>query len=1059
MPPSSKHASSVVEPYPGLRSYNDREALFFAGRDEDITTCALLLVEARVLVLHGRTGCGKSSFLRAGVKPRVSSYNLGLDFSEGFVVIRSTADPLRQLITRVLRMADSLLTKGDSEYGKLDRFSDPTEMREELKAKGVRFGEDGRITPEEAERFATAPQLFVDVLSYLGGSMKGAPIFVIDQGEEVFTMADEASPSGTSPKSKADVGRNPEAVQFFKFLHRFTTHGSESRIVISLRTEYKGLFDDRIAENSSDGIRRHPGPDLAGFYLKELEREELEKAILRPTLKRESAEWQELLAQADGSGRKAPFDEFGFSIEKGVVAELAGKLLGEDIPSGGVLPAMQVACLRLWRQVRNANRLNATEEMLIKSIHLRRLGAISDQVSEYLIETIEEVCNIPLLSDRVAEATVDWMRTLYNLMVKVEADGRAVTRAVPLKDLKQRLMDSLFSKEEDQQANTEQEIDNMIDILRSESRDILKRDSDGDLITLGHDSLALALRQWAIQNPRSGMSMMMRMGMGGIRNPEDLQAGDLFLAEDPPHKVTIYAHQDYVWDRHLPQFAARYNFAERLGITLIVDDPELDALAEEGIRPSNWAELSDRIRAKDEEFDGRRYNSNNNRIMVAADWNSFPGPKRIGKDGRDERNKFAHRFSDILVTDISVGNQLIGPYSREVDDAQKKLEQVDHSKRFEAMKELLTLSLQKLVEKKGIVFCYDQSGRDLLDFAARFIGDAKLRNYVNEHVETLPAENYGPTDPLVARLLGETRGTSRGKGKQRDHAGNRFIVGTAFPYAMALHCGYVSYFGTKHLSDMSKLEMERRQTVGYEARIAGLPAPDYSKDLIPDLTLEMQKIVSHTLWQLGIEPNKWSSGLNRAMVLRFASVGYFTSEFVRTNMDKYIAYIHELVSRTMAMENDRVDAVDRVGSARMSQKAVKEAIQSCFGFLRFDDFGTEVYDLDARLAYWSDHGSLNTKSVAGEIYAELVRLRQRTIENFSLTAQSIAWMRVSGDYHPGNRRVSLAYRMKELAWNNFRIFNFYDSDRYMSLAAHLLQEEMEGVFRKDSLGALRGIRD
>lgn len=1070
--PHSRLKSSD-DPYPGLRSYKDSEALFFAGRGEDIRECASLLVAARVLVLHGRTGCGKSSFLRAGVKPRVASLDLGLKFPKGFVVIRSTADPMRQLVTRIFRMADDLLTTRDSEYGGMSRFSDPDEMRDELKELGVQFTDDGKIV-HDTDRFTADSQGFVDVLSYLARKMTSAPIFVIDQGEEVFTMArqtvleqmgKEAAPE-TAPDAKAaaaakpaaglvltnmDIGRNKEAVQFFRFLHRFATHGSRSRIVVSLRTEYKGLFDDRINENAHDRSRKHPGPSLAGFFLKELEKSELMQAILRPTLKADHPDWPTIAADAGVDPEVAPFDAFGFTIGRDVVEDLANKLLGDNIPNGGVLPAMQVACLRLWRQARFAYGAGDGGDLHVDMINLRRLGGIGDQVGEYLVEMVEEVCSVPALAGRVADSTKKWMRALRDLMVKVEADGRAVTRAVSREELQTHLEGSLFSTEQGKNTDVAVVISGMIDDLLSERRDILKMDSEGDLLTLGHDSLALALNKWAVQNPHDSMSMMMRMGMGAVRSPEELRMGDLFLEEDPPHKVTIYAHQDYVWDRHLPRFAERKGFAKRLGIFLETEHESLDALGDAETRPKDWKDLTERIRAKELEIDVQRDNSNNKRVMVAADWGSFPGQAPEDRSVKDKRDEFAYRFSDILITDISVGNQLIGPPDLEVEDANKYLDSVDPSKRADALKALLLISLQKIKDMNGEIFCQDRSGRDLLDFAARCAGDTALREYVLDNTHVLPPEDYDPADPLIARLLSESRarrtGKAKGKGKSKAALRTRFIVGNAYSYAMALQCGFVSYFGTKNLSEYSKMEMERRQTVGYEARKNGLPAPTYADDPIPDLTIEMQKIVSHTIWQLGIQPNKWSSGLNRAMVLRFASVGYYTAEYVRSHMSKYIAYVHELVSRVLAMEQGADADGDIAGAARLTEKAIQGAIQECFSFLRFDDYGTEVYDLDARLAYWSDHGALSTKSVAGEIYAELVRLRQRTIENFGLTAQAIAWMRVSKSYRPGNDRVSKAYRLKELAWNNFRILNFYDSDRYMSQAAHLLQEEMEGVFR------------
>src|SRR6266436_760497 len=62
-------------PYVGLRSYGESDAGLFAGRDADIANLADLVAdrEKRLILLHGITGCGKSSFLRAGVLPVLES--------------------------------------------------------------------------------------------------------------------------------------------------------------------------------------------------------------------------------------------------------------------------------------------------------------------------------------------------------------------------------------------------------------------------------------------------------------------------------------------------------------------------------------------------------------------------------------------------------------------------------------------------------------------------------------------------------------------------------------------------------------------------------------------------------------------------------------------------------------------------------------------------------------------------------------------------------------------------------------------------------------------------
>src|SRR5262249_6373773 len=105
-------------PYIWLASYDAEHRALFAGRDEDVLRFAELLgaSETRILVLHGETGVGKSSFLRAGVIPyleqdcigfrflrdrsRNVSANAGTAESEAgsrIVFIRATNQPIAQL--------------------------------------------------------------------------------------------------------------------------------------------------------------------------------------------------------------------------------------------------------------------------------------------------------------------------------------------------------------------------------------------------------------------------------------------------------------------------------------------------------------------------------------------------------------------------------------------------------------------------------------------------------------------------------------------------------------------------------------------------------------------------------------------------------------------------------------------------------------------------------------------------------------------------------------------------------------------------------------------------
>ena len=58
-------------PYKGLAYYEPGDVAVFIGRETEILDCAELVSKAktRVLLLHGSTGCGKSSFLPAAPHP------------------------------------------------------------------------------------------------------------------------------------------------------------------------------------------------------------------------------------------------------------------------------------------------------------------------------------------------------------------------------------------------------------------------------------------------------------------------------------------------------------------------------------------------------------------------------------------------------------------------------------------------------------------------------------------------------------------------------------------------------------------------------------------------------------------------------------------------------------------------------------------------------------------------------------------------------------------------------------------------------------------------------
>jgi hypothetical protein len=99
------------EPYKGLNYFAAADSVLFSQRQEiDEVVAITASFDTRVLLLHGGSGTGKSSFLRAGLLPRLEKmprdygYNFFLphevkqDGSVGDpLLIRATDDPIARV--------------------------------------------------------------------------------------------------------------------------------------------------------------------------------------------------------------------------------------------------------------------------------------------------------------------------------------------------------------------------------------------------------------------------------------------------------------------------------------------------------------------------------------------------------------------------------------------------------------------------------------------------------------------------------------------------------------------------------------------------------------------------------------------------------------------------------------------------------------------------------------------------------------------------------------------------------------------------------------------------
>jgi len=95
-------------PYPGLRPFEMDEWSVFFGRESTVDAIVEHLYEKRMVNVHGRSGEGKSSVVRAGVLPRMvqSHARAGLQFR--ICIARPGRNPLKNLVAELAKVEPSV---------------------------------------------------------------------------------------------------------------------------------------------------------------------------------------------------------------------------------------------------------------------------------------------------------------------------------------------------------------------------------------------------------------------------------------------------------------------------------------------------------------------------------------------------------------------------------------------------------------------------------------------------------------------------------------------------------------------------------------------------------------------------------------------------------------------------------------------------------------------------------------------------------------------------------------------------------------------------------------
>ncbi len=366
----SEHAVAwPSEPYKGLEFFSSTDVPLFSQREDDIEDCAARIDDftTRVLILHGLSGMGKSSFLRAGLIPRLedppgdgSRFHFLRDGAGAPYIIRTTDDPVSRLreALRITASADGRL---------------PARTAHEI--------QDILKVPASADTVESGADQVIHALRSLAGS-QGTRILavVFDQAEEVLTLTKiEQAPGVNAAKRLA----------FFYLLEEICQLNLDLKIVISLRTEYYGQFCSFFSDAPAYRITSEASPlsGIRDYYLQPIRKEkQIIGIIKRPTLD-----------QPIGA-MSAPRETYGFEYAPGV-AETIARDLSRLSGDSSILPVLQVVCRKLYegyvRAGDSGQGAKARDTFVIEDKHYREIGGVEGALDSYIDAGIRSSIRIP----------------------------------------------------------------------------------------------------------------------------------------------------------------------------------------------------------------------------------------------------------------------------------------------------------------------------------------------------------------------------------------------------------------------------------------------------------------------------------------------------------------------------------------------------------------------------------------------------------------------------------------------------------------------------------------
>lgn len=413
-------------PYRPLASYDREDRPLFAGRDRDVYRFTSLLDESstRLVLLHGASGVGKSSFLRAGVVPYLE------DDSFGYLALRDrTPEPGVSADERELPVL-SLRATGDlagqlaealavfcakpftitTPAGATVSVPLPELLREAVRRRTEPVTEIMLREPAEAittpghtppalpnvepvepvtlwEACKADPAFLGRLLETITSRLPRELVIMIEQGEELITQG-------------LKFGNRRRPRNTLEMLLEVVKQAPRCKIVLSLRTEFLGRL--------YSALPREQGPTLWREYsLTELKQDELLQAVLLPTA-----------TEAVPFTDEVPAAKYQFDFADGFAEQLVDRVRASASKQRvSVTALLQVVCGRLYAYAKR-RRLKT-----VGPSELRAVGGVDGAIIKWIDDRINTL-DIRKSSQRI-------LRRLFESLYASHPDGTVTRDPLP----------------------------------------------------------------------------------------------------------------------------------------------------------------------------------------------------------------------------------------------------------------------------------------------------------------------------------------------------------------------------------------------------------------------------------------------------------------------------------------------------------------------------------------------------------------------------------------------------------------------------------------------------